>query len=266
MQPVQLPILDNWQDHQYLAQRLYEIEFPDYIVEPFGRNGQAQGGIDVLIRSHDSKRIIGVQCRRVDKLDLAKSYQHCLTCPVPLTEFWMFTSLPTDKNMQTEAVDLTKKGPIPCVIKAWDDIERSVQRHETLLREFYPSFGWAKGITANAVVVHLNMPPQSYMELMIVCIPEEVEHYGGKLWVSDLQDRGRGTSTSIGNLTFRLEEVFGTYEAFYIQSWLNGFSDHKELLSLAVGNKAVKTIASYWDQWQEHMAQRRQVSEDDEDE
>lgn len=266
MQPVQLPILANWQDHQDLAKRLYELEFPDYIVQEFGRNGQAQGGIDVLIRSHDSKRIIGVQCRRVDKLDLTKSYKHGQKCPVVLTEFWMFTSLPRDKTMQTEAVSLTKAGPIPCVLEAWEDIERKVQRHEILLREFYGGFGWAKGIPANAVVVQLDMPPESYMELLIVCIPEEVEHYGGKLWVSDLQNRGRGTSTSIGNLTFRLEEVFGKYEAFFIQSWLNEFSNHEELLSLAVGNKAVKTSANYYDLWQERMAQRRQVPEDDEDE
>lgn len=254
----------NWQDHQRLAQRLYSLQYlePPYSVQEHGKNGNAQGGIDILIRSDDLKYIVGVQCRRLVKLNtkgLAAGYAAALKCNVKLTHYWMFTSAPRNAGLQEEAVRLTKEGPIPCVLKAWDDIEEEVQRYPILFEEFWPDWGWGRGAEANSLIVHLNMPPESYMELLVAVIPDNVAHYGGKVWVSDLQRFGRGNTTSLGNTHYRLQEGFGgmEYEAFFVQSWLNQFNSTQELLALPVANKTVIAEADYYQQWVEILEMRR---------
>jgi hypothetical protein len=263
MNPVQLPIMKNWQDHQALARDLYEREFRDLAVEEFGRNGQAQGGIDILIRSSNSSKIIGVQCKLVSRLspgDLCAAYTESLSCPIKLTEFWMFVALPRDTKLQTESVDISRTGPILCKVESWDEAASRIQNHADLLKTYYPRMGWAKAASANSVVLFLNMP-ESYVEVLITHIPEKTYHYGGLLFVSDLQRRYLGITTCIGEPPpYRLGEVFPEYEAFFLQKWINQFNTPDEILELAIGGHAIKASAEFHDEWCERLLARQDLA------
>jgi hypothetical protein len=64
-----LPPSSNWQDFQDLIVEVARVRFLDSSVQEYGRQGQAQKGIDVYAQDYLNKHI-GLQCKETKKESL----------------------------------------------------------------------------------------------------------------------------------------------------------------------------------------------------
>ena len=64
----QIPAPKNWQDFEALCVDLWREEWQDSSIQRFGRNGQAQQGVDIVGRPKDreSNGWVGIQCKCID--------------------------------------------------------------------------------------------------------------------------------------------------------------------------------------------------------
>jgi len=142
-----------WQDFERLTLDIAKIQWKDDYAERHGREGQAQGGVDVLGYNHNAKEQTGIQCKKralkakpshespsntlttkeiCDELESVKASEH------DLKRFIIATSGPRDAKLQKFVAALNKKEPeIKVAIKFWDDYVDFLNDHPELMYRYY---------------------------------------------------------------------------------------------------------------------------------
>jgi len=132
----------NWQDFQIFVKDLLNEKY-DEGFDVYGRNGQAQDGIDILGRFHN--KTIGTQCKRLDtqltlKLitdEIAKTDKSDLK----LTNYIFATTCLRDKKIQKEIVELnaTRRSNSLFEIELWfwETIEDEINGNINIMAKYY---------------------------------------------------------------------------------------------------------------------------------
>ena len=131
----------NWQDFQRFMKDLLNEKYGGGF-DVYGRIGQRQDGIDVLGRSN--KDVIGVQCRKVQKLtieivktEVAKTDKSTLR----LNKFIFATTFPLDAPIQKKMLKLNemrrKKAQFEIEIWFWDTIEDEINGDIKIKEKYY---------------------------------------------------------------------------------------------------------------------------------
>ncbi|KAA6329282.1 hypothetical protein EZS27_021893 [termite gut metagenome] len=142
MIPKNYPKPANWQDFQIFIKDLlnekYEKGFDIY-----GRNGQAQDGIDILGRFNNNT--FGTQCKRLDidltlkliKDEIVKTDKSDLK----LSRYIFATTCPRDKNIQKEIIEFNTKRRNNSLFEIelwfWETIEDEINGNLNIQTKYY---------------------------------------------------------------------------------------------------------------------------------
>ncbi len=139
-------------DHQVFQRNcvlLYRADFGDPNAQEYGRNGQGQGGIDILgKRNGDPTHYVGVQCRRIDKpLKFTKILRDCrdtLSIKADLKEIIFATTAQDDRAATDAAVaaeqELRSEGRnISVSVHGWQSMQTLIARHDIAYAAFFPA-------------------------------------------------------------------------------------------------------------------------------
>lgn len=151
--PVDISPPAYWQDFERLTLDIAKIQWKDDYAERHGREGQAQGGIDILGYNHSASEQTGIQCKKRalktrpshespsntltvqeinEELEKAKSSEH------NLNRFIIATSGPRDAELQKYVAALNRNKPsIKVTIKFWDDYAEFLNDHPELMYRYY---------------------------------------------------------------------------------------------------------------------------------
>ena len=138
----------DWPAFQRNCVVLFREELRDPNTKEFGRNGQGQGGIDLLgYREGDPSRAVGVQCRLIAKsLKQAKIMSDCraaLALGFGLREMIFATTAPNDvkSDQAAKAVEriLRAEGhDLTVHVYGWEDLQTLIAIHEPAYHAFMP--------------------------------------------------------------------------------------------------------------------------------
>lgn len=142
MIPKNYPKPANWQDFQIFIKDLLNEKFEKGF-DIYGRNGQAQDGIDILGRFNN--KTIGIQCKRLDidltlKLitdEIAQTDKSSLK----LARYIFATTCPRDKNIQKIIVDLNTERSNNSLFEIelwfWETIEDEINGNINIQTKYY---------------------------------------------------------------------------------------------------------------------------------
>ncbi|USU05567.1 hypothetical protein NF699_02370 [Sphingomonadaceae bacterium OTU29LAMAA1] len=139
----------DWGAFQRNCVVLFREELRDPNAKEYGRNGQDQGGIDILgHRGGDPAHPVGIQCRLVTKsLKHVKILADCraaLALPFGLKEIIFATTAPNDAKAEqaAKAVERELRGEghdVTVHLYGWDQLELLIGLHEPAYNTFVPS-------------------------------------------------------------------------------------------------------------------------------
>lgn len=140
-----LPPISDGRKFEIFTLDLWERLYGKGSATLFGRSGQAQDGVDVLVRAGD--RLIGVQCKAVAKLDvevLEEEVGRARGFVPSLTHFVLVTTAPHDTALVSRAAALTKdhlaQGGFEVAYFGWDELLRLLEDHADVARKHFPEF------------------------------------------------------------------------------------------------------------------------------
>lgn len=144
----EIPKPKDWQAFQRNCVVLFRAELRDPNAMEYGRNGQGQGGIDVLgTRDGRSDHYVGVQCRHVVKpLTYGKMLADCraaLKLNAALKEIIFATTAPDDRKATDAALNvqqvLAAEGhELVVAVYGWAAMQTLIATHETAYLAFCP--------------------------------------------------------------------------------------------------------------------------------
>jgi hypothetical protein len=124
VQPFTFPGPPTHQDFEALIAELLSSQEPDASVQLYGRSGQSQYGVDVVV-ARSNGTTLGYQCKDVRVLSartVATEASRAAAFPGDLSRFIIYTSAPRDTKSQDAARLATKTAPFLVEVMAWDDI------------------------------------------------------------------------------------------------------------------------------------------------
>lgn len=143
MRTMNFPKPANWQDFQIFIKDLMNEKYAGGF-DIYGRNGQAQNGIDILGQFYG--KVIGVQCKRFDPTKFTfKIIQDEVNMAdknnPPLQKFIFATTIPRDKDIQKKIVELNvnrqKKILFEIEIWFWETIEDELNSNLSIRDKYY---------------------------------------------------------------------------------------------------------------------------------
>lgn len=144
----EIPKPRDWQAFQRCCQILFRAELNDPHAQEFGRNGQDQGGIDVLgRRSGSSEKVVGVQCRLIskpmNKIGILKECRKAIEFGLDLSELIFATTAPDDTQAALDAItvekELRSEGiELRVVVYGWTQLQQLIALHDAAYAAFWP--------------------------------------------------------------------------------------------------------------------------------
>lgn len=136
--------LPGAREFEMLLKDFSEIRYQGY-ASLYGRSGQKQDGVDVVVTLTDGMRIC-VQCkkweRNVDVSDIDAMIAEAEAFPAPMALFVIAVTTKRDAGLQSYVFKLSdsrigeKKFPVEIIF--WEDIEHVIKTNDFLLRTYYP--------------------------------------------------------------------------------------------------------------------------------
>lgn len=161
---------------------LFREELGDPNAKEYGRNGQAQGGIDILgYRQGEPSRAVGVQCRRVDKplkhATILKDCRAALALEFGLREIIFATTAPDDTkaDQAAKSVERTLRAEgfdITVHVYGWGQLQTLIALHDGAYAVFVPASA------ATVRPVELATAPISDAAAIAALVVEEIERRG----------------------------------------------------------------------------------------
>lgn len=140
-----LPKISDDKQFEKFALDLWASQHPASNQTLYGRNGQVQFGVDVVVRSGD--RIIGLQCKAVEKLNdkvIDEEVCRAKEFTPALTDLVVVTTAPHDAKLVSYAERLTldhKTEKLFAVsYHGWDDLMRILEDHQHVVCKYFPEF------------------------------------------------------------------------------------------------------------------------------
>lgn len=167
----------------YTFQRYCVVLFRDELGDPhtkeYGRNGQAQGGIDILgYREGDPSRAVGVQCRKVNKplkhATILKDCRAALALEFGLREIIFATTAPDDTkaDQAAKSVERTLRAEghdVTVHVYGWGQLQTLIAMHDGA----YAVFVLASAATARPM--DLSTAPIADAAAVAALVVEEME-------------------------------------------------------------------------------------------
>jgi len=146
-----LPPPANWQDFEGLCLDLLGEIYGIDQVQKYGRPGQGQSGIDIIIGPDPKNDWIGVQCKKKDvypekclrESEVQREVTNATAFKPTISQYIVVTSAPRDKKIQDLAMEITERhrgeGKFSVKIWSWDDIEELLRKTPAVLKRWYPA-------------------------------------------------------------------------------------------------------------------------------
>lgn len=254
------PISDDRRFEKFISD-LWGLRYGVRSQTLYGRSGQAQHGVDVLLRAGD--QLIGIQCKAVGSLtstDLDREVKRALGFTPPLTQFVMTTTSPHDARLVSHAAQVTGEhlviGQSEVSYFGWDDLMRMLEDFPRLIPKYFPDFvapveqqGAGEAPVTNAASV--GGPAPLVSNIQDARMPTTT---GDKLF-------GRGVELQLLDRTWRDGKVNiltfigmgGTGKTALINRWLDDMQNH--------GWRGAEKVYT-WSFYSQGMADDRQASAD----
>ncbi len=226
--PLDLRPPARWQCWEDFCQVFYRHKHPDAIVQPSGRSGQKQHGVDVYVQFPHGNELIGIACRHVKKLkpaEIADEYEQSRGFMPPLTSFVMFTTAPRDTKAQCKAIELTQRGPYPCLLMSWDDIKDELWKMPQAIHQLYPELRIVKVHKIAGTTVEIDLL-DGHLELLIAKIRGSGFNSTERLFIANRRNRKCvEMDASQGYSTDQLSKIMSPRKASQIARWLSSERD-----------------------------------------
>lgn len=167
-----LPTISDDKLFEKFALDLWAEQHPGANSTLYGRNGQAQFGVDVLVRSGD--RLIGVQCKAVEKLDektVSTEVERAKGFVPTLTELVVVTTAPHDAKLVSYAETLTRQHEqsklFAVSYHGWDDLLRILEDYEEVVRKHFSEFFRSPDEKTGQQLKGLRLPLDSDSSIML---------------------------------------------------------------------------------------------------
>jgi hypothetical protein len=139
-----LPVPKSWDEFEDIVVSAINSLQPITQPQRFGRQGQAQHGVDILVDDYMSRRT-GIQCKNVDKISLPEIEAEIAKAEryEPSLESYVFAvSLSRDAKLHKQISMLSdnraREYKFRVGIWFWEDIEFFMSRHSVELERHYP--------------------------------------------------------------------------------------------------------------------------------
>lgn len=148
----QIPVPADEQKFEQANVHLWREILRDPAVEPNGRRGTRQNGVDVSgCRNHDPEHIVGIQCKlkglgkQLDEAEVRAEVEKAKTFKPPLREYFIVTTAPNDPGMQelarTISIELKKdRFPFRVHIWGWGVMQDRIHEYEPARKAFDPEY------------------------------------------------------------------------------------------------------------------------------
>jgi hypothetical protein len=167
-----LPEISDDKQFEKFALDMWTSQHPGAQATLYGRNGQAQFGVDVVVRSGD--RLIGVQCKAVEKLDdktIDAEVARAKNFTPALTDLVVVTTAPHDAQLVTHAETLTrdhkKSQHFAVSYHGWGDLLRILEDHQWVVHKHFPEFFRPPGEQAPPQPLTFRLPLDSDLNIML---------------------------------------------------------------------------------------------------
>jgi hypothetical protein len=141
---IKLPVPKSWDEFEDIVVSAINSLQPVNVPQRFGRQGQAQDGIDIEFEDYMSRRT-GVQCKNTDSISLPEIQAEIAKAEgySPALESYVFAvSFPRDarihKQVNKLSEDRFRRGKFRVGIWFWDDIAFFLSRDPTELARHFP--------------------------------------------------------------------------------------------------------------------------------
>jgi len=113
----------------------------------YGRKGQSQQGVDILVALKDNT-YIAAQCKDWKTVSI-RNLNDWITkadqeCKLPIKKLIILVAVDTDTNLQAYICKVNSErqndGKIPVQLFFWDDVVHYIKQDQTMLRMYYPEF------------------------------------------------------------------------------------------------------------------------------
>lgn len=164
---------DNWQDFERISARLCEKIYKTRNIHRYGRQGQRQNGVDIMIESEEG--IEGIQCKHVEKLTFSEIDEEIEKAEkfIPaLKSFKFYTTLKRDTTIQSyiagKSQEYRAKNLFDIDILSWEDIAEKLQetKNYDILEDFYPKLFYADVNISNMLdIAFENFKDNNYVKV-----------------------------------------------------------------------------------------------------
>lgn len=161
---------------------LFREELGDPNAKEYGRNGQNQGGIDILgYRGGDPARAVGIQCRNIQKSlkrsTILKDCRSALALEFGLREIIFATTAPDDTKADqaaksVEGVLRDEGHDVTVHVYGWGQLQTLIALHESAYYVFMPA------LAGTAQPIGLAPTPQMEAATFAALMVEELERRG----------------------------------------------------------------------------------------
>lgn len=159
---------------------LWGAQHPDAKTTLYGRNGQEQNGVDVIVRT--GNRLIALQCKAVGKLDqktIDAEVSRAKSFLPEISDLVIVTTAPHDAKLVSYAETLTRQHKqlnlFSVSYHGWDDLLRILEDHQRVARKHFPEFYISTEKGAEPPRSALRLPVDR--ELNILLTDEELVLY-----------------------------------------------------------------------------------------
>lgn len=163
----------NWKDFERISARLCEKIYKTTNIHRYGRQGQQQNGVDIMIESEGG--IVGIQCKHVEKLtssEIDDEIEKAEKFIPALKSFKFYTTLKRDTKIQSYIAEKSQeyraKNLFDIDILSWEDIAEKLQetKNYDILEDFYPELFYADVNISNMLdIAFENLKNKNYVKV-----------------------------------------------------------------------------------------------------
>ena len=140
-----IPTPTEWNEFQNIVQSALQIRWASSDLQLYGRNGQAQQGVDIS-GHNDLGQLVGIQCKNskdpLKDAEIAKEIAEAEKFQPPIAAFYIATTQELDAKLQQKirllSAQRVQNSKFPVQILFWDDIIKSLITNPAIFAIHYP--------------------------------------------------------------------------------------------------------------------------------
>lgn len=144
---VDLPPPQSWDEFEEIVADIVRTHWGDSLATRYGRQGQAQQGVDIHSQPESLDGHRGIQCKNTSSLEFStveEEVEKAEGFEPPLDEFIIVTTAQNDATLQRKVRELSdeyeNEGRFQIRLLMWDDVSGIIANDENLRESHYPQF------------------------------------------------------------------------------------------------------------------------------